>query len=90
MNVSKNVSWLPFTWHVTNIYLAAIKSVTLDQFPDADNVFKTVLGNARNLSEIGVNCPEVRDENGVLIKLFEYKQKFKDGAVFMVTAYLKM
>ena len=67
-----------------------MKSVTLDQFPDPDNVFKTILGNAHNLSEIGVNFPKVRDENGVLIKLFEYKQKFKDGAVSMVTVYLKM
>ena len=67
-----------------------MKSVTLDQFPNANNVFKTILGNACNLSKIGVNCPEVRDKNGVLIKLFEYKQKFKDRAVFMVTAYLNM
>ena len=67
-----------------------MKSVTLNQFPDANNVFKTILGNACNLSEIGINCPKVRDENRVLIKPFEYKQKFKDRVVFMVTAYLKM
>ena len=90
VKVYKNVLWWPSTWYVTNIYLATIKSVTLDQFPNAENVFKTILGNARNLSEIGINCPEVRDKNRALIKPFEYKQKFKDRVVFIVTAYLEM
>ena len=59
VKVSKNVLWWPSTWYVTNIYLAAIKSVTLDQFPNTNNVFKTILCNACNLSEMGINCPIV-------------------------------
>ena len=41
-------------------------------------------------------CPQLvstvptSDENGVLITPSEYTEKIKDGAVFMVTAYLKL